>query len=259
MEDNNQQLTTTKDLSKVEDKNLQLFNTARESSTIKSVDDTAIRAMLLYVMKMVGVINLPTETEEVVLLDYIHGSLADHTLDEFKLAFKLYCDGRLDTDREHFQKLSGLYIGRIMESYRRWRYSYVKLIVDQADQPHTPTSEDDEKIKQGCLRAFKVYKETQYFQDFGNVYFRFLERKEILTLSNERKHEIFLRAEEIYKALQVQLLDSIREIVDNIRTASSSDKDRAKVQGIAREIALKEYFDFLIENEIPIETLFEKQ
>lgn len=234
---------------------------ACNTMTIKEASDKDIRSLIVYINTMVGIKSLPSDIEDLVLLDYIKSSLANYTLDEFKLAFTLYCDGKLSENREHFQSLSTLYLGRIMESYARWRYQYfhdINRVV--LDLPAPPDKQTDEKLKEGVIRVFKKYKQNGLLLDFGNVYFRFLERIEVIVLTNKRKDEIYIQAEQIYRVREAQDAASAMDLLDVIRDADKvNDATKEKIRMVAREIALKEYFDMLIESDITIEDALNKQ
>ena len=239
---------------KVGDTNEQLFNSAITSVTIKDATNKEIRMMLLYITKMVGVVNVPSESEEIVLLDYVHSSLSKFTLDEFKLAFKLYCDGQLDTDREHFQKISSLYLGRIMESYVRWRYRFTNKGTEETTTKPTP-EEHEKNMKEGCIRLFERYKRTKEIIDFGCIHYKYLRRNKFIKLTDDDIERIQDQALGVLRIRESEKgRDGMREIKDSLKNFNpDSEENKLRLLDICMEIALKEYFDEMLENEITMD------
>ena len=197
--------------------------------------------LVSYLGAMIGMKELPSQVQSVALTDFIKGTLGRFSPDDFKIAFTLLCENKLDTDREHFQSFSPLYLGRVMDSYSRYRFKYIS----QQDEPEPvkmTEKEEYEFMVKSCLDAFEKYKEGVEFYDFGSVKFLFLEKNGIISLTKERKNEIYKLAEVEYfekskgspvkKITQFLVQDSIKEV--------------------ARKIALNEYFSGLIEFEIEL-------
>lgn len=196
---------------------------------------------------MLGIRETPTEVQTVVLIDYVRGSLARFSMDDFKIAFTLFCENKLDESREHFQTLSPLYLGRVMESYSRYRFRYLKQ--NTGDEQEKQLSEEEKYylMKNACLDAFKNYKKTKRIIDFGSVKYLFLERMGIIKYTAAYKKEILGIA---VKQLEKELSKD-GEIKINIETILPDD-----IITRSRELALKIFFDNLIEMEIDLKERF---
>jgi len=122
------------------------------------------------------------------------------------------------------------------------------------DEPEQKPTEAQVKkfMDDRCRAAFYEYKETGRLIDNGGVKFTHLKQSGIITLTPERYAEIFEKAKQlviteatatIYKSGSDSTAGAIsREVLK--RTDSHEVTKNA-----ARLIALREYFDFLIENE----------
>lgn len=196
---------------------------------------------------MVGQRELPNEVGIKILIDYIKGSLWRFTPSEFKLAFTLLADGKLDIDREHYQSFSTMFLGKVMEAYSHFRFNYLQS--ETSDIGFNPTKEEIYKYMKGrCLIAFQEYKEKKRIIDFGNSKYRFLVDQGILKFSNERWEKMILQAK---KELDKETSES-----GNLRYVLKRFDD-FDTDIVAKEIALKIFFDDLIEMGIELSERFE--
>lgn len=198
---------------------------------------------------MLGIKETPSQVEMLSLTDFIRGSLGKYSPEDFKIAFTLYCENNLDENREHFQSFSALFVGRVMESYSRYRFKFI-----QKEETVPEVSEPQQLwiIENGCIAAFENYKLTKRLIDFGSSKYKYLEAIGLLNLTKERK-------DEIYKIAQNEHINELKSKTDSALTQKEAVmkglfdlRDKGTIEVIkerARLIALREFFDNIIELE----------
>lgn len=140
------------------------------------------------------------------------------------------------------------------ESFNRTEALRKQAMKDEPEQQPTE-SEVNEIMKTACLSAFDKYKSTGELVDFGGSKFTFLKKIGLINLTPERYNEIFEQAKKQVKAESSQTLfkDGSTTTAGVIANAVIKQIDTHEItKNAARLIALREYFDFLIENELKL-------
>lgn len=128
------------------------------------------------------------------------------------------------------------------------------------DEPEVrPTEQQIRKIMvEACLKAFDDYKKNWNLVDYGGAKFTFLRSIGLINLTDERYNEIMEQAKQhvtaestatIFKTGQESQAAAIAKVI-----LKDIDKHET-VKNAARLIALKEYFDYLIEFEMELTDL----
>lgn len=119
-----------------------------------------------------------------------------------------------------------------------------------------PTEEQIKKyMDERCILAFNEYKETGKLIDNGGVKFTHLKQSGIITLTPERYSEIMSKAVEEVKlqAIATIQIANTESSISSISKAVLEQGDKHEItKNAARLIALKEYFDYLIEFEFEL-------
>ncbi len=85
---------------------------------IQTISTQTLKQGLAYVFTLIGLSNPPMAEEFMIIEDFIRSSYPQFTIDEFKLAFKLAVQNKLDCSVEHYEKFSPKFIGQVMNAYR---------------------------------------------------------------------------------------------------------------------------------------------
>ncbi len=224
-----------------------------------SVED--LKQPLRYVMVKVGLRsqNWPTDEEKQILLTHIVDNFPNHTIDEIRLAFDLAICGKLDLDDKDiscYENFSCLYFSKIMLAYRKWSAEAEMQIRRESERKkwiemYTPKVLTDEEYED----LFNQTKENVLSGNIGyelvpEMLYEWLDRKEKIKLSTERKKEIFWKAVAVeFSKLNELLLGYPSSGV--YRTAFNSFKaqkdanefsqaTKIQLQVIARKIAVHE-------------------
>jgi hypothetical protein len=128
-------------------------------------------------------------------------------------------------------------------------------------QPDVIISEEDKRRSSTghVIRTFQHYKNTGDIIDFGNVAYLFLERIGLINYSAERKKKIYQEVKQ-FMIHQIDMAAMSSGNLDKMRRAKALINQLANglngdVVMEARRLALKEYFDNLIEMEEDISVL----
>jgi hypothetical protein len=89
-----------------------------EGEKLISIDVSTLKSTLAYIFQLIGLTKLPEKEEFLVIEDFIRSTYPNFTINEFRLAFKLAVQRKLDCDIEHYEKFSPKYISQIMSAYK---------------------------------------------------------------------------------------------------------------------------------------------
>lgn len=83
------------------------------------VSPITLRENLAYIFTLLGFKNYPDKEEMTIIEDFIRTSYPLYTIQEFRIAFKMAVQGKLDCSTEHYEKFSPKFIGQIMLAYTK--------------------------------------------------------------------------------------------------------------------------------------------
>ena len=87
-----------------------------------------LRENLAYIFTLLGFTKYPDKDEMVVIEDFIRTSYPLFTVQEFRIAFKMAVQGKLDCSTEHYEKFSPKFIGQVMSAYTKKAIDVRKMI-----------------------------------------------------------------------------------------------------------------------------------
>jgi len=218
---------------------------ASKMPKVSDCKDAEIRKMIAYLMILVGFKETPSDAETMVLVDFINSRLSKFSIEEFKVAFTLFIEGKLDITREHYNSFSSIYLGRVMESYGRYRFNYLKTHQDAIVESEETTSYGPADIEKLIIQQFDRFVARKTVFDFGSVQYRYLDGLNLIKFTGDEKREFMKQAEKIYISQNTSFAGRVLE---------SGNKESAVID-IARLIALRQFYGSLKENNIHISTL----
>ena len=195
---------------------------------VNAASDHELRMMITYIQTAIGIKSIPNDIEDLVMLNYIRHSLSKFTLDELMIAFTLLADSKLDLNIDHFQSFNTLYLGRVMESYSRFRFRYLT----PAEQAEAPKQVTDQDMINLILLQYDHWLNKKEVTDFGGIQLRYLTKCGFIQMSLSQMDDILNQAGEVYK-------ESHRDIIGRV-LENGNDKDGIK--DIARSISLRKWF-----------------
>lgn len=194
--------------------------------------DHNIKETLVYIYALIGIKEMPSRSEDIVIINYIKNCLKNFTLKEFRVAFELAAQQKLGIkyrELNTYQNFNTIYLSNIMNAYRNYRFKHIQ------NEPEIEPILDKALIRKRFIdticREFQIYKETgKQYQDGGSRRYYFLVEIGLINYTTDQKNKYIKLAEPIFNNLDKRKLDSI------VKT----------VKSIARQLALYAYYQKLI-------------
>ena len=105
-----------------------------------------LRENLAYIFTLLGFTKYPDKDEMVVIEDFIRTSYPLFTVQEFRIAFKMAVQGKLDCSTEHYEKFSPKFIGQVMSAYTKKAIDVRKMIKPILSPNAPPKLTDDDIV-----------------------------------------------------------------------------------------------------------------
>lgn len=119
---------------------------AFKGNKLNLVSPITLKENLAYIFTLLGFTKYPDTQEMVVIEDFIRTSYPLFTIEEFRLAFKMAVQGKLDCSTEHYEKFSPKFIGQVMAAYTKKALDVRKMIKPIINEIEPPKLTDDEIV-----------------------------------------------------------------------------------------------------------------
>jgi hypothetical protein len=212
---------------------------AFKGNKLNLVSPITLKENLAYIFTLLGFTKYPDTQEMLVIEDFIRTSYPLFTIQEFRLAFKMAVQGKLDCSTEHYEKFSPKFIGQVMSAYTKKALEVRKMIKPIINEIEPPKLSDDEIV----LFTQKEWLESPK-NDFNKVFnankvFAILLKQGKLKFKDEEMMQIvnIVREENLIKMNKLYGLDA-----KNFR---ESIKDNNFVDTQCKKLALAKYFEGL--------------
>lgn len=133
---------------------------------ILAISTQTLKQSLAYIFTLIGLSNPPMAEEFMIIEDFIRSSYPQFTIDEFKLAFKLAVQNKLDCSVEHYEKFSPKFIGQVMNAYRTKANDIRKIQSYKSIETMTVPQLSDNDIVEFTRKEWMESKR----QDFNRVF-----------------------------------------------------------------------------------------
>jgi hypothetical protein len=109
---------------------------AQSKIPIRRRSEEDIKEVLRYVMVLVGLrgVNMPTDEEKYVLLNFIRLNFGNQTPEEIRLAFEYAIAGKFEIDAKCYENFSCEYFGRIMNAYIEFMRQELKTVKKEVEE-----------------------------------------------------------------------------------------------------------------------------
>ena len=130
---------------------------AQSKIPIRRRSEEDIKEVLRYVMVLVGLrgVNMPTDEEKYVLLNFIRLNFGNQTPEEIRLAFEYAIAGKFEIDAKCYENFSCEYFGRIMKAYIDFSRNEVKVKPKEIEE--TKPMPSDEELKKQAIEILNNY------------------------------------------------------------------------------------------------------
>jgi hypothetical protein len=203
------------------------------------VSPIVLRENLAYIFTLLGFKNYPDKEEMVIIEDFIRTSYPLYTIQEFRIAFKMAVQGKMDCSTEHYEKFSPKFIGQIMFAYTKKANEIRKTLKPILKPIETPKLTDDQIVS----FTMKEWLESAK-KDFNRVFnadkvFGILIQQGKLKITQEQIDEILkiVRDDNQYKLNKMNVIEG-KEFSKQIK-----DEDFIELQ--CKKLAIVRYFESL--------------
>lgn len=101
---------------------------------------------LLAIIGVTAGINIPSEAETLVIIDWFKRKLPNYSIEEVKHAFELYAENQLVVKFEHYGKFSVRFIMAVIEGYKSRRSKAMKEATKLLEPPEKPIETNAKKV-----------------------------------------------------------------------------------------------------------------
>ena len=119
---------------------------AFKGNKLNLVSPVTLRENLAYIFTLIGLTKYPDKDEMIVIEDFIRTSYPLYTIEEFRIAFKMAVQGKLECSTEHYEKFSPKFIGQIMAAYTKKANDVRKMIKPVTHELEVPKLTDDDIV-----------------------------------------------------------------------------------------------------------------
>ena len=243
----------------------------------KDCPDEDIKKVIAYIFALIGIKpeNLPTDFQKAVILNFIRENLGSYSLDEFRIAFHLLAENKLETNGNHYQNFSAIYLGDVMSAYQKVKNTAYKdfrigeLKAQNAEIEQNNTSSKDESIAEfvnDCIvKPYRSFLKTGVLT-FGlmpyNIIYRYMTNVlGLIDIPIPIKKEIHAQALKIVQAnankkthdkTEFNKLKIIRNEIERLGLEKACAHD-IKIE--CYRISIHRYFDQLKTDNVDFESL----
>lgn len=212
---------------------------AFKGNKLNLVSPVTLRESIAYIFTLIGLTKYPDKDEMIVIEDFIRTSYPLYTIEEFRIAFKMAVQGKLECSTEHYEKFSPKFIGQVMAAYTKKANDVRKMQKTITKELEVPKLSDEEIVSFTQKEWLESAK-----NDFNKVFnankvFAILLKQGKLKFEPDEMLEIvrIVREENLIKMNKLYGLDA-----KNFR---ESIKDNDFVDTQCKKLALVKYFEGL--------------
>jgi hypothetical protein len=238
-----------------------------------------LKQALRYVMTLIGIKaeNMPSESQKMVLFDFVKSELAYFSPEEFRIAFKLAAAKKLNCDVEHFQNFSAAYVGRIMDGYNTYKANAMREYKSQLEQkPIDAEMTEEEKslifyefLETYVVKKFEMYRDTGNLQGtlsgFGAVFSTLENNLKLIQMTLDEKKEIYETAKSLHQQRRETRKPSskdeartIRQLAEKVLKEGYDNVFEGEIKKMCYEMCVKTFYDDLIKNKRDLRQIIEQ-
>jgi len=238
-----------------------------------------LKQALRYVMTLIGIKaeNMPSESQKMVLFDFVKSELGYFSPEEFRIAFKLAASKKLNCEVDHWQNFSAAYVGRIMDAYNTYKANAMREYKSQLEQaPIEKEMTDQEKslifyefVDAYIVKKFELYRDTGALQGtlsgFSAVFSTLEDNLKLIQMTIEEKKKVYEFAKNIHKqrndtkkASSKDEAKSIRVLAEKVLKEGYDNVFEGEIKKLCYEICVKTFYDDLIKNKRDLRQIIEQ-
>ena len=212
---------------------------AFKGSKLNLVSPITLKENLAYIFTLLGFTKYPDTQEMVVIEDFIRTSYPLFTVEEFRLAFKMAVQGKLDCSTEHYEKFSPKFIGQVISAYTKRALEVRKMIKPIINEIEPPKLSDDDIVS---------FTQKEWLQSAKNDFNRVFNANKVFDILLKQGKLKFEPDEmlQIIRMVREDNLIKINKLVGlDAKEFSRKLKDDDFIDTQCKKLALVKYFESL--------------
>lgn len=203
------------------------------------VSPIILRENLAYIFTLLGFKNYPDKEEMVIIEDFIRTSYPLYTIQEFRVAFKMAVQGKLDCSTDHYEKFSPKFIGQVMVSYTKKANEIRKNLKPIINELEPPKLTDEQIVS---------FTQKEWLESSRNDFNKVFNADKVFAILIKEGKMAF-KPEEMLQIIKTVRLDNQyrfnKMYGQDAKDFSKLMKDDNFIDTQCKKLALKKYFESL--------------
>ena len=212
---------------------------AFKGNKLNLVSSIVLKENLAYIFTLLGFTKYPDTQEMVVIEDFIRTSYTLFTVEEFRLAFKMAVQGKLDCSTEHYEKFSPKFIGQVMSAYTKKALEVRKMIKPIINEIEPPKLTDDDIV---------LFTQKEWLQSAKNDFIRVFNANKVFDILL-KKGKLKFEPDEMLQIIRMVRKDNLIKMNKLVgldaKEFSKKLKDNNFIDTQCKKLALVKYFEGL--------------
>ena len=212
---------------------------AFKGNKLNLVSPITLKENLAYIFTLLGFTKYPDTQEMIVIEDFIRTSYPLFTVEEFRLAFKMAVQGKLDCSTEHYEKFSPKFIGQVMSAYTKKALEVRKMIKPIINEIEPPKLSDDDIVS---------FTQKEWLESTKNDFNRVFNANKVFDILLKQGKLKFEPDEmlQIIRMVREDNLNKINKLIGlDAKEFSKKLKDDDFIDTQCKKLALVKYFEGL--------------
>jgi len=188
---------------------------------------------------LLGFKNYPDKEEMLIIEDFIRTSYPKYTVQEFRVAFKMAVQGKLDCSTDHYEKFSPKFIGQVMYAYTKKANEVRKNLKPILSAIEPPKLTDDDIVS---------FTQKEWLESSRNDFNKVFNADKVFAILL-KQGKLSFEPEEMLKIIQAVRQDNQYKLNkmygQDAKEFSKLIKDDTFVDTQCKKLALKKYFESL--------------
>ncbi len=194
---------------------------------------------MAYIFTLLGFKNYPDKEEMVIIEDFIRSSYPLYTIQEFRIAFKMAVQGKLDCTTEHYEKFSPKFIGQIMLAYTKKANEVRKIAKPITNEIEPPKLTDEDIV---------LFTQKEWLESPKNDFNRLFNAEKVFNILL-KQGKLKFEPKQIIKIIRIVKEDNAQRLQKMYGTDAKEFNKRIKDENFidtqCKKLALVQYFENL--------------
>ena len=203
------------------------------------ISPITLRENLAYIFTLLGFKNYPDKEEMLIIEDFIRTSYPLYTIQEFRIAFKMAVQGKLDCSTEHYEKFSPKFIGQVMVAYTKKANEVRKMAKPVINEIIAPKLTDDEIVS---------FTQKEWLESNRNDFNRVFNAEKVFNILIKQE-KLKFHPSEMLQIVRIVRQDNAKRLQKMYGTDAKEFNKRIKDENFVdtqcKKLALVKYFEQL--------------